>query len=1242
MGFTTEQQAVIDARKQNVLVSAAAGSGKTTVLVERIIQLITGDDNVDIDRLLVVTFTKAAASQMKEKVLAAISKKLSENPDNKHLQRQETLVHGAQITTIDSFCQYVIRNNFNEIGLDPSYRVLDEGEKKLIMADVLADLLEEKYAEGDKRFINAMEYFSTGSDDKKVEEFILQLYDYAMSMPWPEQWLRQRSNDYELSSEDFEAEEFVKLAKKNAEYTMLECRERMENGLKLSNEPDGPYFYGDLFEKEMDMYDAVISKIEASEKAGIIITFDELRSMLLNITYDRLPSKKDDSVNADKRELASSHRKYAKDKTGTLIKHLFSEDKETILKHMEIAKDPVKELCELTITFMDKFSEKKRERGVIDFHDMEHMALNALVTEDGEPTAAAMSYRDYYKEVMIDEYQDSNNVQELLLSSVSGESIGNFNRFMVGDVKQSIYKFRLARPEIFMKKMAEYSWDEKELSRKIALHKNFRSRSEVLDGVNYIFEQIMGSDLGGVSYDEDAFLRTGASFPEPVEDKNAFATELLLVDSSGEKTKGERVLEAQMIAARIHELREKGRVTDNENGFRPVKYSDIVILLRAQSGWDVVFKKELEDRGIPVYVESRTGYFSAIEVVTVLNLLKVLDNPLQDIPLVSVMKSEIGGFSNEELALIKAADNKREKSITDSGSFYEILEFYAQSEESLVEKVRDFLDFIDDLRDRAVYLPVNELISYIFEKTGYWEYCAALPGGEKRTANLDVLVEKAIDYERTSYRGVFHFIRYIEELHKFEVDYGEANVLDENADVVRIMSIHKSKGLEFPIVFLAGMSKGFNFRDTTNNVCLDMDMGIGTMGIDLEHRIKYRTLRKSVMEDYMKMDILGEEMRILYVAMTRAKEKLIMTGDVSYSQSDKLTDSDIRKKLMELSVLGKRDAIDGIQPYLLPYYKRSGAKSYQDLVLMALARHPAFNMLWDDAFEGTGKEDDTYNVDGIVPFILKIVRRDQLTAAEIEKEVSQEVRLQRLSDAPAEDEKEIISFFDDRFKSVYPYENYSGLFVKTTVSELKKASMVDAEEPVHDIFPEEKYVPTFMGDEQKLRGAARGTVYHKVMELLYEKSEKSLEDKVKDISSWIKSLETEGRIEKGAPGSVKASDIAAFYESSSGQRMKKAYENNRLYRESPFMMGVEATRLNPELPDGELVLVQGIIDVWFEEDDGLVLLDYKTDRVSSGDELLSKYKVQLDYYQEALEKITGKKVKERIIYSFCLSSEIAL
>nr|MCR5657180.1 UvrD-helicase domain-containing protein [Butyrivibrio sp.] len=365
MGFTTEQQAVIDARKQNVLVSAAAGSGKTTVLVERIIQLITGDDNVDIDRLLVVTFTKAAASQMKEKVLAAISKKLSENPDNKHLQRQETLVHGAQITTIDSFCQYVIRNNFNEIGLDPSYRVLDEGEKKLIMADVLADLLEEKYAEGDKRFINAMEYFSTGSDDKKVEEFILQLYDYAMSMPWPEQWLRQRSNDYELSSEDFEAEEFVKLAKKNAEYTMLECRERMENGLKLSNEPDGPYFYGDLFEKEMDMYDAVISKIEASEKAGIIITFDELRSMLLNITYDRLPSKKDDSVNADKRELASSHRKYAKDKTGALIKHLFSEDKETILKHMEIAKDPVKELCELTITFMDKFSEKKRERGVI-------------------------------------------------------------------------------------------------------------------------------------------------------------------------------------------------------------------------------------------------------------------------------------------------------------------------------------------------------------------------------------------------------------------------------------------------------------------------------------------------------------------------------------------------------------------------------------------------------------------------------------------------------------------------------------------------------------------------------------------------------------------------------------------------------------------------------------------------------------------------------------------------------------
>ena len=392
----------------------------------------------------------------------------------------------------------------------------------------------------------------------------------------------------------------------------------------------------------------------------------------------------------------------------------------------------------------------------------------------------------------------------------------------------------------------------------------------------------------------------------------------------------------------------------------------------------------------------------------------------------------------------------------------------------------------------------------------------------------------------------------------------------------------------------------------------------------------------------MKMDILGEEMRILYVAMTRAKEKLIMTGDVTFSQSDKLTDSDIRKKLMELEVLGKREAVSGIQPYLLPYYKRSGARSYQDLVLMALAKHPAFKMLWDDAFGALDNLEGAYDFEGVVPFRFKIVRQEELTASEIEKEVSQEVRLRRLSEAPLEDEQEIISFFDDRFKVSYPFDNYNKLFVKTTVSELKKAQMVDVDEPVYNLFPEERYVPSFIGDEQKLKGAARGTLYHKVMELLYEKGKTSLEDKVSDLPAWIKALESDGRIESGAAGSVKPADIARFYESSSGQRMKKAYETDRLYREAPFMMGVSATRLDPELPEGELVLVQGIIDVWFEEDDGLVLLDYKTDRVSSGDELVSRYKVQLDYYQEALERITGKKVKERIIYSFCLSDEIAL
>ncbi|MCR5772219.1 MAG: helicase-exonuclease AddAB subunit AddA [Butyrivibrio sp.] len=1240
MGFTKEQQQVIDARDCNLLVSAAAGSGKTTVLVERIIQRITGDKPIDIDRLLVVTFTKAAAAQMKERILDAIQKRLLSEPDNAHLQRQETLVHGAQITTIDSFCQYVIRSNFNEIGLDPSYRVGDEGEMKLIRADVMEELLEDRYAEADEDFLRCTEYFATGNNDSKLEEFIQQLYDYAMSMPFPEDWLSERMLDYTVTEEEFDDTFFVKDCMKKAKTVLAECRDRLSMALHISNEPDGPYFYGDLLEKELE----VVSGILDADK----LSYDEMRAHILNISFDRLPSKKDSSVNVDKRELAKNHRDYVKKQISGLAGSYFTEDSKTIIAHMALVANPVKVLAGLAIEFKNRFDERKREKGIIDFGDMEHLALQILVhkTEDGgyEPTNTAIQYRDFYEEVMIDEYQDSNNVQEILLASVSRVDKEHFNRFMVGDVKQSIYKFRLARPEIFMEKMNSYSSGEAAPERKISLHANFRSRKPVLDCVNYIFEQIMGEDLGGVRYDEDAALVAGADYyPEP-EDSRMFVPEMLFANLEDRKSSEGRELEAALVAGRIKELMQTGRVTDKNGDFRAVRYSDIVILLRATSGWDTTFRKVLEDQGIPVYVESRTGYFSATEVVTVLNLLSIISNPLQDIPLVSVMHSAIGDFSDEELAIIRAHDKYTDKDALAGNSFYEILSRADKDvldgnelQEELAQKIRNFIQFISDYRQKSSYLPVSELIKDIFRTTGFYEYCAALPGGEKRCANLSMLVEKALDYEKTSFRGVFHFVRYIEQLSKYQVDYGEAGILDENADVVRIMSIHKSKGLEFPIVFVSGISKAFNYMDTKDAVICDMDLGIGTHAIDLDRRIRYKTLRKTVMDERMKMDILGEEMRILYVAMTRAKEKLILTGQIKVGEGEDKVSGDTRKKLQDILRFRGREPIEGEQPYLLPLFQRGSAMSYQELIFMALVNHPDFK-IFADAIDL--EVENIVSDEKTVPVIFKVLSPSELIASELDKDEKSLLRLKELDGVMQTADREKKAYYDDRFSYVYPYSAYNKLFVKTTVSELKKAQLEEDIEPSARLIKDEEDIPGFVtSTPDKATGAARGTIYHKIMELIYEDS-KDYDRRVADIDAFIKDEEEKGRLPEGASLSVESADIKKFCECPAGCRMKEAMSASLLYRESPFMMGVPASGIDKDLPDEELVLIQGIIDVWFEEDDGIVLLDYKTDKVKEPEELVKKYKVQLDYYQEALEKITDKKVKERLIYSFTLGKTI--
>ena len=1276
MNFTDEQQNVIDARGCNVLVSAAAGSGKTAVLVERIIQLITDENAVDIDHLLVVTFTRAAAAQMKERVTQAIEERLSADPGNSHLQRQETLIHNALITTIDSFCQYVIRNNFNEIDLDPSYRVGDEGEIRLLRNDVIKELLEEKYAEGSEEFLFCSEYFSTGNSDKALEEQILQLYGFAMSMPWPQDWLQERMKDYDLTAENFDQAPWVQQCLQQSAETLMECAGQLESAIRICEQPDGPYMYAELLEEEAGM----LTRLSAKKN------FAEMQQGFGAVSYGRLSAKKDDAVSPGKREMVKDIRGRVKKTVAGLQEHFFAEDMDTVLRHMQLCARAVHEICALTLDFKTAFDKRKADQNIIDFTDMEHFALNILVqhepgqpAEEAVPTQAALEYRDFFAEILIDEYQDSNMVQELILKAIAKDEKAQSDRFMVGDVKQSIYRFRLARPEIFMEKLDRYERADAAQNRRIDLHRNFRSRRSVLDGVNAVFEKVMGRDLGGVEYDADARLQAGAAFPE-AEDPAAYATELVMIRTDADDAEEDstedaaesaapwgleeaapgrklnaKQQEAMVIASRIRELLTDGRISDGKGGMREVHYRDIVILLRATTGWDDTFRKILESEGIPAYVESKTGYFKAPEVSILLQLLSVLDNPLQDIPLVSVMHSCIGDFSDEELAVIKA-EGAEKAAKTPDGRFYDILTAFVQEKMETQEqnqepqqeqkkaqesgdtvlqcKVRDFLKMLADWREHTVYLPVHELLQYILSASGYLEYVTAMPGGTRRRANVEMLLEKAAEFERTSFKGLFHFVRYIEQLEKYEVDYGEANVLDENADVVRIMSIHKSKGLEFPVVFVAGLSKKFNTRDTAGTLITDVDLGIGVNCVDAELRVQYGTLRKSIIAEKMRTDSLGEELRVLYVAMTRAKEKLILTAAVSK----------LENQITALLPL----LLSEEEQKLIPLGIRSSASSYFGILLMALIRNPGFRQVAQDCGIDMSMIPEHSETDDINLFRFRTVNSQDIHAGMIREEMRASAREQILSKPLTEEviDTGLQQSMRKRFLFTYAHENYQKLYTKTTVTELKKAVLEEQEESSFHPFAETKpqaYVPEFIQARGKAQGAERGTAYHKVMELLDGRMLKAQCPSETEIQEWMQQEEENGLMPEGYARIVEPSDVATFIRSRLGQRMAGALAAGSLYREKPFMMGLPADRVDTALPEQELVLIQGIIDAWFvETDDQIVIMDYKTDHVQNGRQLADRYHVQLEYYQEALEKITGKKVKEKIIYSFALGEEIRL
>ena len=1269
MKFTPEQQRVIELHNSNILVSAAAGSGKTAVLVERIIRMICdGEHPADIDRLLIVTFTNAAAAEMRERIAAGITARLETDPGNEHIQKQSALLHNAQITTIDSFSLFLIRNHFNEIGLDPDFRVADEGEIKLLQQEVLAQLLEDAYAgqfvpEAPEQFHACVEYFCPGGRESVLEQHILNLSRYAGSFPWPAEWLEERKNDY--AAGDMEAlvhSDYGQYLTERVNRTVEGCLEKLREVKRLCELPDGPYMYGELTEAEIEQLERLTSCKDLEEQAAKVPA----------VTFARLPSKKDDSVDPAKRELAKAIRNSVKDTLSDLSESYFKTPLELAVEQGKACREPLRMLLDLVLEFDRRLLAAKQERHLIDFSDMEHYALQILlkrekVEETGSigtdraktkyrivPSDVAMEYRQYFQEILIDEYQDSNLVQEYLLSAISGEEEGRYNRFMVGDVKQSIYKFRLARPELFLEKYDTYQ-ETGDLCR-IDLAKNFRSRIQVVDAVNGVFSRIMSREIGGIAYDDKAALYPGAVYP--AQEDPAYGSELLLIrkPEKGEREEsgiGEqhaegagvlvdydnvRQLEALAIAARIKQLKGSLQVMEKSAGeLRPVRYSDMVILLRTTSGWDEEFKKILEQQGIPVYITSKTGYFGALEVQELLQFLRVLDNPRQDIPLFGVMQSVFGGFTQEEIAQIRSGgEGHSRKRMT----LYEALKEVAQSgrtveegeeisagesageEAELSQKADTFLQRIGHYRDLTPFTSIRDLLQRILDDYDYLNYVTALPAGSKRRANVEMLLTKASAFEKTSYFGLFHFIRYMEQLEKYDVDYGEADTLDENADVVRIMSIHKSKGLEFPVVFVSGLSKRFNMQDANQSLIVDMDLGVAVDYVDSVRRIKNKTLRRTVLSAKMKEDNLAEELRVLYVALTRAREKLILTAVL-----------DKADEKWELAQMTGQER--------LTYLDFCEAGSYMDFLLPILPQ--------------TG-------------IAVKTLRTEDLAVEELREQLRMGDRREQLrliacgettlTGDPEENERKLM-YLRERFAYQYPHPGLQKLYTKTTVSELKIAAMAEKDEAAFHTFEEKEvvpYIPGFRREQEKVSGAVRGNAFHRTMELLdftylftesglftgcpnnYEEYRRGL-DKNRLQNRLEEFLQRETislRLTEEYAKAVSLPKILNFLEQELAYRMWRAQEQGLLYREQPFVLGIDAKRLDPDLPEGEKVLIQGIIDVFFIEDGEIVLLDYKTDVIDSLEALWNRYNVQIQYYEEALTKLMQMPVKERILYSFYL------
>lgn len=1125
---------------------------------------------------------------MREKILEAIYKKIEENTEDENLQKQIILLNKASISTIHSFCLDVIKNNFYEIDVSANTRIADDSEILLLQQEVIDDLFEEKYEEEDSNFIKLIKTYTKYNQDEVLKDLILRVYSYIQASPFPEEWLEEQIE--KLNIEDgtnFSDTVWGKIITENANQILEDSILKLQNiRTKMTRFPELDKFTAKI-EDDIDKYTYIQNNLSDWDTAV------EAINTLKNATWI-----KDQKITNDLKDEAKDVRESTKDEFKK-VKKLMNCSSEEAVQDIKYMYPILKMLKDLILEFSQKFYQRKREKNIMDFSDMEHLALKILVKKDENgnivKSEIAKKYENKFEEIAIDEYQDSNLVQEYILTSVSR---GN-NIFMVGDVKQSIYKFRQARPKLFLDKYDSYKLEPVNgEDRKIQLFKNFRSRSNILDFTNLVFEDIMSRELGNIEYNQDEYLNLGANFEEI--QKQDYKTELEILDLSEEnddiwKTDEEEteeeqekvedvVLEARFVARKIKELIDsKYQIIDKKTGRRDIQYKDIAILLRTSSGVANVYEKEISELEIPVYSDSSSQYLQSVEIETIMSLLRIINNPMQDIPLVTVMRSPIGNFTDNELIEIRMVDR--------NSSFYEALL------KSDLEKAHRFLSLLKELREDEEYMTLDEWIWNIYTKTGYMNYVNLMPNGALRVSNLRMLFERAKQYEEASFKGLYNFINFIDKIKFNQEDLKAAKIIGENENVVRIMTIHKSKGLEFPVVILAGVGKQFNFRDLNGKILLDQDLGMGPQYIDSDRYIEFKTLAKKALAIKAKNEAISEEMRILYVALTRAKEKLIIVGrqkDVNKKMSEK-------QKLLEIY-----STIDDnkINPYLLQKYK-----TYLDWLELIYLKEGVAN---------------TKNL-----FTVNINKREK-TSVKIENEV-EDISKKIIEESNKNNDEQEKEKIKEILNWQYKHQSIEGIPTKTSVSKLKEKREQEVQ-----ITQE----PKFINEEAKtkLTGAQKGTLIHLCLQKMKETEEYNLE-KITELIEELKDKEIITEIE------VQNIDKEKLLEYTNSQLWTELKQAKEIHKEHPFYINIKASRIYNQInkEDDEEILVQGVIDLFFiDKDDKLILVDYKTDYVQNENELVEKYKGQLELYKEALEQSLNKKVDKMCIYSVYLNKLIEI